>query len=679
MATTSISVPWPGARAGARIRSLRGPRPELLGLIALAAVLDLWALDRNGYANTYYSAAVRSMTQSWHAFLYGSFDAAGVMTADKPPLALWIQAASARVFGFSSWSLLAPQALMGVATVALVYDIARRRFGRPAGFVAGLVLALTPATVAIFRHNNPDALLVLCVTAAVWALVRGLEDGRTRWLAVSGICVGLGFEAKMGAALLVVPALAAAWLWVAPRGRLAAVRQLAAGGAAMTVVGLAWPVLVWLTPASGRPWVAGTSDNSVWSLIFGYNGLGRLLGQDGGPGGGAGGPGGGAGGPGGAGNGLFGGQPGALRLFNEALGGQAAWLLGFAVVSGLAVLAATGLRRADPRTGWIVAVGGTFAITAVAFSQAHGIFHPYYVSELAPFTALLTGAGVAMLSKRGLAARLLAPLAIVAGVVAEIAILHENPGELRWLPGVIVAAGAGAAFLLGASANARLRAVALTVAVGALLVAPATWAAQTLGHATNGTFPAGGPAWTALAGPSGGGAGPRGAAGMPGGTAGAPGPPGGTAAAPGGTTGAPAPGGAGAGAGATSAGGPFGGTSGSLTRAIAYVRSHGGGTIAVASQSGAAQQVTITGAKIAGLGGFSGRESQVSLAWLADAVQSGKIRWVLTDGASGLPADGRTGADDVLAVARRVGTRVASVSGLYDLQGKAGALRAAAS
>jgi 4-amino-4-deoxy-L-arabinose transferase-like glycosyltransferase len=342
MSTTPISVPWPGARAGARIRSLRGPRPELLGLIALAAVLDLWALDRNGYANTYYSAAVRSMTQSWHAFLYGSFDAAGVMTADKPPLALWIQAASARVFGFSSWSLLAPQALMGVATVALVYDIARRRFGRPAGFVAGLVLALTPATVAIFRHNNPDALLVLCVTAAVWALVRGLEDGRTRWLVVSGICVGLGFEAKMGAALLVVPALAAAWLWVAPRGRLAAVRQLAAGGAAMTVVGLAWPVLVWLTPASDRPWVAGTSDNSVWSLIFGYNGLGRLLGQDGGPGGGAGGPGGGAGGPGGAGNGLFGGQPGALRLFNEALGGQAAWLLGFAVVSGLAVLAATG-------------------------------------------------------------------------------------------------------------------------------------------------------------------------------------------------------------------------------------------------------------------------------------------------------------------------------------------------
>jgi 4-amino-4-deoxy-L-arabinose transferase-like glycosyltransferase len=158
---------------------------------------------------------------------------------------------------------------MGVATVALTYDLVRRRFGRAAGFAGGLVLALTPVSVAIARHNNPDALLVLCVTAALWALVRGLEDGRTRWLVLSGVCVGLGFEAKMAAALLVVPALAAAWLWVAPRGRLAAVRQLLAGGAAMVVVGGAWPLLVALTPASERPWVSGTADNSIWSLILG--------------------------------------------------------------------------------------------------------------------------------------------------------------------------------------------------------------------------------------------------------------------------------------------------------------------------------------------------------------------------------------------------------------------------
>lgn len=280
MSTSSVSLPRPPrSRVFARVRELSWPRPELAALLVLAAVLDLWALDRNGFANEYYSAAVRSMSSSWHAFLFGSYDATGVMTVDKPPLALWVQALSARVFGFGSWSMLVPQAVMGVATVGLTYDLVRRRFGRAAGAAAGLVLALTPITVAISRHNNPDALLVLLCTAALWFLVRGLEDGRMRWIVLSGIAVGLGFEAKMGVALMVVPGIAAAWLWVAPRGRAAAARALLAGGAALTAVGLAWPVLVWLTPASDRPWISGTADNSVWSLILGYNGLGRLLGQ----------------------------------------------------------------------------------------------------------------------------------------------------------------------------------------------------------------------------------------------------------------------------------------------------------------------------------------------------------------------------------------------------------------
>src|SRR4051812_30375642 len=168
---------------------------------------------------------------------------------------------------------------MGVATVGLVYDLTRRVWGRPAGFVAGLALALTPISVAIARHNNPDALLILCSIGALWAVVRALEDGRTRWLVLAGVCVGLGFEAKMAAAVMVVPGIAAAYLWVAPRGRWTAVRQLLAGGAAMVVVGGVWPALIALTPAGSRPWVSGTSDNSIWSLILGYNGLGRLGGQ----------------------------------------------------------------------------------------------------------------------------------------------------------------------------------------------------------------------------------------------------------------------------------------------------------------------------------------------------------------------------------------------------------------
>src|SRR5437667_2709022 len=161
--TTGISLQQtPSVTPLTRVRALRLPAPELLGLAALTAVLNLWNLSRNAWANDYYSAAVRSMSSSWHNFLYGSFDASGLMTVDKPPLALWVQSLSARVFGFHPLSLLVPQALMGVAAVALLYDLTRRHFGRTGGFVAGLVLALTPMTVAISRHNNPDAALVLC-------------------------------------------------------------------------------------------------------------------------------------------------------------------------------------------------------------------------------------------------------------------------------------------------------------------------------------------------------------------------------------------------------------------------------------------------------------------------------------------------------------------------------------
>ena len=447
-------------------------------------MLNLWALNRNGWANDYYSAAVRSMSSSWHNFLYDSFDPSGLMTVDKPPLALWVQALSARVFGFHSWSVLVPQALMGVATVALAYDLTRRLWGRTAAFVAGLVLALTPITVAISRYNNPDALLALCCVGALWCLVRALQDGRTRWIVLAGVCVGLGFETKMGAALLVVPAIVAAWMWIAPRGRLTAIRQLLAGGAAMVVVGGAWPLLMMLTPASSRPWISGTSDNSILSLILNYNGLGRLDGQAGGPqimGGG--GPGGGT---------TFGGATGPLRLFNEGLGGQAGWLVGFATIAIVVLAVVTRLRRADARTGWLIATGGTFLTTAVAFSFAQGIFHPYYVAQLAPFTAMLVGAGAGWFLSGHRAAGLGAAVALAAGVTTELLVLHKLPGQLTWLPAVLLVGGAVTAVALIA-VRGRLRAAVLAAALGLLLLAPASWAVQTLGHATTGTFPAGGP------------------------------------------------------------------------------------------------------------------------------------------------------------------------------------------
>jgi 4-amino-4-deoxy-L-arabinose transferase-like glycosyltransferase len=693
----------------ARSRALRAPRPELALLIALAAVLNLWALSRNGWANDYYSAAVRSMSSSWHDFLFASLDRSGVMSVDKPPLALWVQALSVRLFGYDPLSVLVPQALMGVAGVTLLYDLVRRRFGRFGGFVAGLALAATPITVAISRHNNPDALLVLCCVAALWCTVRALQDGSTRWLAFAGVCVGLGFETKMGVALAVVPGIAAAWLWVAParRGRLHALRQLLGGGAAMVLVGGAWPALVELTPASDRPWVSGTGDNSVLSLIFGYNGLGRVEGQSGGPGGGGG--------------SLFGGTPGPLRLLGSALGGQAGWLLGFALISGLGILAATRLRRSDARSGWLIAIGGAFLVTAALFSFAGGIFHPYYVSLLAPFAAALTGAGAAELIGRGLRARIVGPLAVIAGVATELVILGDYPGQLPWLAPVLVVVGALAAPALAILHAPRARAASAAAVVTALLLAPAVWALDTLGHATSGTFPAGGPASIEAAGGFGGPARFRGFGG-PGGfggfrqpgraAAGAGAVPqlfGGGRSAQGGGAGAPGggpppgaraiPGGA--------AGGGFGGD-GSLTQALAYAKAHGGGTVAVSSQSSAASAIIGDGAEVAGIGGFSGRESDVSAAWLAQEVRSGRIRWVLASaagagGGPGLPGDTRTGSRTAMtAVAKACrlvtlpdsgsasasgsasssasGSRsaAASAGSLYDCQGRAAALAGSA-
>ncbi len=716
-------------------------RPELLGLLGLSAILNLWGLSINGWANTYYSAAVRSMTTSWHDFLFASLDKSGLMTVDKPPLSLWVQALSARVFGFHPLSLLVPQALMGVAAVGLTYDLVRRRFGRPAGFIAGLALATTPVAVAVSRHNNPDELLVLCSVAALWFGLRGLETGRTRWLVLSGVAVGLGFETKMAVALMVVPGIVAAYMWVAPRGRIAALRQLFAGGAAMIVVGGAWPLLVMLTPAADRPWISGTSDNSILSLIFGYNGLGRLAGQSGGPG---------AIGGGGAGGTLFGGATGPFRLLQQGLGDQAGWLLGFAVVAGIALLVVSRLRRSDPRTAWLMIVGGAFLTTAVAFSFARGIFHPYYVSLLAPFAAALIGAGVGMMIARGRSARIIAPLALTGGMITELVVLGEVGGALSWAVPVSIAVGGACAILLALELAPRTRAVLVAVGLAALMAAPATWAAETLGHATNGTFPTGGPAGASVGGPSGG---PGGGPGGPSGRVGFGGPPasaqgggataGGTTAGgatAGGTTGGATAGGAtggfglgpppgitgGAGGGGATggaggaagtgglpgfggagggrgfgAGGPggfggpggpggpggFGGNDATLTAAVRYASAHGGGTIGVASQSSAAAAILASNANVAGLGGFSGRESSVSASWVAAEVASGRLRWIFADTGrgNGAPGDTRTGSQAAMSIVAQTCRSVSfTTTGgtnvkMYDCRGRSAAILDASS
>jgi 4-amino-4-deoxy-L-arabinose transferase-like glycosyltransferase len=683
--------------------------PEIVLLVAVSSLLNFWDLSRNGWANDYYAAAVRSMARSWHNFLFASLDPAGIQTIDKPPLAFWIQTLSVRVFGFHPLSILIPDAVIGVAAVVLLYDLVRRVFGRVGGLVAGLALATTPITVAMSRHNNPDALLVLCCVAALWCFVRALQDGRTRWIVLTGAVVGLGFETKMGLALVVVPGIVVAWLAVRPSGWKRVFDQLASGGIAMLLVGGAWPLLVALTPADDRPWISGTSDNSIVSLIFGYNGFGRVAGQNGGP-------------SAATTSGIFAQKPGVFRLLNFSLGGQAGWLVGFALAGTVAILVSTRLRRSDPRTAWTIAVGLSFIVTAVILSVSSGIIHPYYVSLLAPFTAALVGASAGqLLSADKLVSRILAGAVVAAGVACELVVLGDYPGQLTWVAPLLLASGGLACVLLLALGDVRARALALALAVGGLLVAPSVWAIDTVGYATNSTFPAGGPAKdnSALlsvsraflaAGPAGG----R----QLGFTAGAPGagPPAGAPSARSGVSSLFSQPQSGAGPpnlnnnGDPSLGsqpntftGGFGGTHApkvrdpSLRTVIAFVRTHGGGTLAVSSQSNAANAILAQNARVAGLGGWSGRESEPTVGWLAQEVLDGRIRWVYNQGRGnfGAPDDNRAGSTPVLNAAAQACQRVVTSRGagpltvpafrhgvahrgLYDCQGDGTALESLA-
>jgi hypothetical protein len=345
---------------------------------------------------------------------------------------------------------------------------------------------------------------------------------------------------------------------------------------------------------------------------------------------------------------------------------------------------ASGLKRRDPRTGFILAAGGAFATCAVVFSYAKGIFHPYYVSMLAPFTAVLIGATVGTVLKGGAVARIVGPLALLGGLATEIMVIHRGAADVDGLVPLAIVAAVGGAVVLALNLPAKARAAAVAVALGVLLIAPGAWAFDTLGHATSSTFPAGGPASQGMGGgPGGGGGGMRGGFG-----GGAPG-----GGAPGGAQGGQVTAPPGflmqgrSGASTTQQGGGFGGGGGggmfggntNLTEALSYAKAHGGGTIGVSSQQGAATAIIQSGARVAGLGGFSGRESEVTAQWLAQAVKDGRIRYVLTDGTSGgMGNDGRVGSTTLMTIVARVGTRT-SVSGLYDLQGKAAAILAAAS
>ena len=279
----------PGRQAaqGRLGRLWRGPaedprwaRPGLLGLLAATALLYLWDLSRNGYANDFYAAAVQAGTRSWKAFFFGSFDSSSFITVDKTPASLWVDELSGRLFGFGSWSLLAPQAVEGVLSVLLLFAAVRRWFGPSAGLIAGAVLALTPAAALIFRFNNPDALLVLLMTAAGYCVQRAIERDKTRWLVFAGVLLGFAFLTKMMQAFLVLPGFGLAYLWAGPARLRRRLWQLLAGLGGVIVGGGWWIAIAELTPAADRPYFGGSTNNNILELALGYNGLGRLDGSE---------------------------------------------------------------------------------------------------------------------------------------------------------------------------------------------------------------------------------------------------------------------------------------------------------------------------------------------------------------------------------------------------------------
>jgi 4-amino-4-deoxy-L-arabinose transferase-like glycosyltransferase len=463
-------------------------RPALLALLAGAGLLYLWGLGASGWANAFYSAAVQAASKSWKAFFFGSVDSSNFITVDKPPAALWVMGISARLFGVNARSILVPQALMGVAAVGLLYAAVRRRFSPAAGLLAGTVLALTPVAVLMFRFNNPDALLTLLLVGAAYAVSRAVERAGTRWLVLAGVLVGFAFLTKMLQALLVVPAFAFVYLLAAPTSWWRRIWQLLATGAAMVVSAGWWVAAVTLWPAVARPYIGGSQTNSVLELIFGYNGFGRLTGNEtGSVGGGA------------AGTAGRWGPTGWLRMFNASYGGQISWLLPAALILMAALL---WLWRREPRTDQrraaVLLWGGWLLITGAVFSLAQGIIHEYYTVALAPAIGALVGIGVAILwadRDRAFARWTLAAVVAVTAVWSFV-LLGRSPEWLPWLRPFVLIMGLGSAGLIAAASRLRgaMPAVAVAAAIAAGLAGTAAYSLSTAGTGHSGALPTAGPA-----------------------------------------------------------------------------------------------------------------------------------------------------------------------------------------
>jgi len=653
--------------------SARWERPALLGLLALAALLYLWDLSSSGWANSFYSAAAQAGSVNWEAFFYGSSDAGNSITVDKPPASLWLMALSVRMFGLSSFSILLPEALMGVATVGVLYATLRRRFSAGTALLGGAVLALTPVAALMFRFNNPDALLVLLITLAAYFTLRAIDDGKLRWMLWAGVMVGLGFLTKQLQVLLIVPPIALAFLWASPlRIGKRLLHGLAALGAMVVSAGW-WVAIVELVPASMRPYIGGSQTNSFLELTFGYNGFGRLTGNEvGSVTGGGGNP---------TGSGMWG-ATGLFRLFENEIGGQITWLLPAALVLVLVGYLLIGRApRTSPQRATLTLFAGWLLVTAVAFSFMAGIFHAYYTVALAPAIAAVVAIGASLLWSR----RSAAPARIVMAALVLVtagwawALLSEASA---WLPAlkviVVILAVVGATLLLLPPRSRMLSVATAAVALVAVLLAPAAYTIETVTTAHNGSIVTAGPT-VASSGFGGGGRGPGGLGGPQGAPQGALGgqtgtpPAGGVAGGP--TGGAPggAPGGTAGGRQGGGPGGLLGGSSVSSTLASAIEKGSSGYTwaaAAIGSNTAAGYQLA-TGLAVMPLGGFNGSDPSPTFAEFQKLVADHQVHWFI--GSSVGVANGGSAAASSIATwvaAHFTATTVDGVT-LYDLSGGA--------
>ncbi|HEX7492492.1 MAG TPA: glycosyltransferase family 39 protein [Candidatus Limnocylindrales bacterium] len=633
-------------------------RPALLGVLALAAVLYLWNLNVSGWANTYYSAAALAGSQSWSAWFFGSFDANNFITVDKPPLGTMLMGLSVRLFGLSSWSILLPEALAGVATVGVLFLAVKRSFGPVAATIAGLVMALTPAAVMIFRFNNPDALLTLLFVLSAWALLRSLEHGSFRWMALAATFVGLAFLTKYLQAYLVLPGYALVFGFSANTSLRRRIIGLGVALATVLVTSAWWVAIVELIPAGSKPFIGGSTTGSPLDLIFGYDGLGRIFGGSGPGGGGIGGG--------------FSGEVGPLRLFNDQMFGEIAWLIPLAVIClAVGLFRRRWAERTDLGLAGYLLWGSWFAVTVIVFSYMSGTIHSYYAVALAPAIAALVGAGLVDIwgSKfRIWFGGIAVGIACLGSAWFGATLLDRTPTFDPGLGPVAIALAAAALVVLivtsipalaAKTAIKRIALAAAAVGVCATLIAPAAYAIDTTGVAYGGGDPHPGPGTASGFGGFGGGFG--GVTISRGGTSS-------TQSGGGGSSGMPGDGGG--------AGGN--GTDSALLQYLVANRGNATWIVAMNSAQESGSMELATGLPVMAMGGFTGSDPAPTLAQLKSYISSGKLRFIISGGGVGGGGFGGGSSNDSTSISSWVTSTCKAVdyggsgSSLYDCAGVAG-------